>query len=93
MWNLLPADYPGKRAYFSLLGLFSLYPAGGARVRKEGDGPEWDGVALRMDEDWRRGNAAVARRIAELFWGEAHALWLDWNWRTAPVEIQRERAA
>jgi hypothetical protein len=93
LWNLLPADYPGKLAYFSLLGMFSLYPVRGVRVRKPGGSPERDGVALRMDAGWRKGNEAIASRASSLFWGEAWALWLDWNWRTALVEVDREKAA
>jgi hypothetical protein len=90
LWNLLPADYPGKRAYFRLLGLLFSYPARGVRVRKRGAGTEMDGLALRIDESWRRANPDVGREISRLFWGEANALWLDWNWRTAPVEWEEE---
>ncbi len=87
-WDETPPDYPGRAAYFSLLGLLSSYPAGGGRVREEGDGPERDGVVLRMDEGWRRANPSLARRIGELFWGEAHDLWLAWDWPDAPVVVR-----
>ncbi|EFL53080.1 hypothetical protein DesfrDRAFT_0128 [Solidesulfovibrio fructosivorans JJ]] len=90
LWNLLPPDYPGKRAYFSLLGMFSLYPARGGRVRNRGDGPELDGAALWIDESWRRSNPDLARKISQLFWGEAWSCWRDWSWNDAPVEIRDE---
>jgi len=97
LWNLL-ADQPGALGYFRLLGLFSIYPARGVRVRKAKAEAmaivEQDGIALRMDERWVSGNRAMARQISELFWDDkVFSLWLDWDWNKAPVEIEKGEAA
>ncbi len=83
--EMIPADAPGRDAYFEARRMLATSPVRLVR-RLGGLGVEYP------DERWATSNAAWFRTLTNLIFGDAYALLMEWDAQMMKIEKEEQRA-